>query len=50
MQMLDEDNWWINHLYYSMSKFNMSLMSKFWDKEFPNVAVTRHAQQQQQHL
>lgn len=39
MQMLDEDNWWINHLYYSMSKFNMSLMSKFWDKEFPNVAV-----------
>ena len=37
--MLYEDDWWTNHLYYSMSKFNMSLMSKFWDKEFTNVGV-----------
>lgn len=39
MDMLYTDDWWVNHLYYSMSKFNMSLMSKFWNKEFPNVAV-----------
>lgn len=37
--MLYEDDWWTNHLYYSMSKFNMSLMGKFWDKEFTNVGV-----------
>jgi len=29
----------LNHFYYSMSKFNMSLMAKFWDKEFKNVGV-----------
>jgi citronellol/citronellal dehydrogenase len=39
IQMLYEDDWWVNHLYYSMSKFNMSLMAKYWNKEFPNVAV-----------
>ena len=39
INMLDEDEWWINHLYYSMSKFNMSLMAKFWNKEFPNVGI-----------
>ncbi len=39
IDMLYTDDWWVNHLYYSMSKFNMSLMSKFWNKEFPNVAV-----------
>ena len=39
IDMLYEDDWWKNHLYYSMSKFNMSLMAKFWNKEFPNVAV-----------
>ena len=39
IEMLYEDDWWINHLYYSMSKFNMSLMAKFWNKEFSNVSV-----------
>lgn len=39
MDMIDSDDWWINHLYYSMSKYNMSLMAKFWNKEFPNVGV-----------
>lgn len=39
LEMLYTDEWWVNHLYYSMSKFNMSLMSKFWNKEFPDVAV-----------
>lgn len=39
IEMLYDDNWWTNHLYYSMSKFNMSLMSKFWDKEFPGIGV-----------
>ena len=39
IDMLNTDEWWVNHLYYSMSKFNMSLMAKFWDKEFPNVSV-----------
>ena len=36
---LDTDDWWVNHMYYSMSKFNMSLMAKFWNKEFPDVSV-----------
>lgn len=39
IEMLNNDDWWINHLYYSMSKFNMSIMAKFWNKEFPNVSV-----------
>ena len=39
ISMLYNDNWWTNNLYYSMSKFNMSLMAKIWDKEFPNVSV-----------
>lgn len=39
MYMLYDDDWWINHLYYSMSKFNMSIMAKFWNKEFPNISV-----------
>ena len=39
IEMLYEDDWRVNHLYYSMSKFNMSLIGKFWDKEFPNVGV-----------
>lgn len=39
IEMLYEDDWWVNHLYYSMSKFNMSLIGKFWDKEFPNIGV-----------
>ncbi|MBI96555.1 hypothetical protein CL656_05365 [bacterium] len=37
--MLYDDDWWTNHMYYSMSKFNMSLMAKFWNKEFHNIAV-----------
>ena len=39
ISMLYNDEWWVNHLYYSMSKFNMSLMSNFWNKEFKNVSV-----------
>ncbi len=39
VNMLYEDDWWTNHLYYSMSKFNMSLMAKFWNKEFPSTSV-----------
>lgn len=39
LNMLYDDTWWVNHLYYSMSKFNMSLMAKYWNKEFPDVAV-----------
>ena len=39
LNMLYEDNWWINHLYYSMSKFNMSLMAKYWNKEFPSIGI-----------
>ena len=39
IDMLYTDDWWVNHLYYSLSKFNMSLMAKFWDKEFPGIGV-----------
>ena len=39
IDMLYTDDWWVNHMYYSMSKFNMSLMAKFWNKEFPEVGV-----------
>lgn len=39
LEMLNNDDWWIQHLFYSMSKFNMSLMANFWNKEFPNIAV-----------
>ena len=39
MSMLENDDWWVPHLYYSMSKFNMTLMAKYWNKEFPGVAV-----------
>ena len=39
ISMLYNNNWWTDNLYYSMSKFNMSLMAKIWDKEFPNVSV-----------
>ncbi len=39
LDMLYDSDWWTNHFYYSMSKFNMSLMAKFWNKEFYNVAV-----------
>ena len=38
MEMLYNSDWWLHHFYYSMSKFNMSLMAKFWNEEFPNVA------------
>lgn len=34
----DEDQWQ-NHFYYTMTKMNMSLMSKYWDKEFSNISV-----------
>lgn len=39
LNMLYNDEWWVNHLYYSMSKFNMSLMAKYWNKEFPKIGV-----------
>ena len=39
LDMLYNDEWWINHFYYSMSKFNMSLMAKYWNKEFSHIAV-----------
>ena len=39
IDMLYTDDWWVNHFYYSMSKFNMSLMAKFWNKEFSNIGV-----------
>jgi citronellol/citronellal dehydrogenase len=39
IEMLYTDEWWVNHFYYSMSKFNMTLMAKYWNKEFPNIAV-----------
>ena len=39
INMLYNDNWWKNHFYYSMSKFNMSLMAKFWNSEFDNIGV-----------
>ena len=39
LEMLYTDEWWVNHLYYSISKFNMTLMAKYWNKEFPNVGV-----------
>ena len=39
IDMLYTDEWWVNHFYYSMSKFNMSLMAKYWNKEFPNIGV-----------
>lgn len=39
IEMLYTDDWWINHLYYSMSKFNMSIMAKYWNKEFKNIGI-----------
>lgn len=39
LDMIYTDEWWVNHLYYSMSKFNMALMAKYWNKEFPNIGV-----------
>ena len=39
LDMLYTDEWWVNHFYYSMSKFNMSLMAKYWNKEFNHIGV-----------
>lgn len=39
VNMLYEDDWWVNHFYYSMSKFNMSLMAKYWNKEFSHIGI-----------
>ena len=39
LDMLYNDEWWVNHFYYSMSKFNMSLMAKYWNKEFSHIGV-----------
>lgn len=38
LDMIDNSDWWVHHFYYSMSKFNMSLMAKFWNEEFSNVS------------
>jgi citronellol/citronellal dehydrogenase len=39
VDMLYNDQWWVNHFYYSMSKFNMTLMAKYWNKEFKNIGI-----------
>lgn len=39
LDMLYNDEWWVNHFYYSMSKYNMSLMAKYWNKEFKHIGV-----------
>tara|TARA_Y100000389_G_scaffold36318_1_gene30913 strand:- start:4628 stop:5536 length:909 start_codon:yes stop_codon:yes gene_type:complete len=39
LTMLDEPQWWTPHFYYSMSKFNMTLMARNWSQEFPNIGV-----------
>ena len=39
LDMIYTDDWWTNHMYYSMSKFNMSLMAKYWNKEFSKIGV-----------
>ena len=39
LNMLYDDDWWTNHLYYSMSKFNMSIMAKYWNKEFSHIGI-----------
>lgn len=39
LTMINNPDWWTHHFYYSMSKYNMSLMAKFWNTEFPNVGV-----------
>ncbi len=39
IEMINNDDWWTNHGYYSMSKYNMSLMAKFWNNEFPHIGV-----------
>ena len=39
IDMLYNNEWWKNHIYYSMSKFNMSLMAKFWNSEFSHIGV-----------
>ncbi len=38
LDMINDPEWWKNHLFYSMSKYNMSLMTKMWHHEFPNIA------------
>lgn len=38
-KFFDDDDQWTNHFYYTMTKMNMSLMSKYWDKEFTSVSV-----------
>ena len=38
LDMIDNSDWWIHHFYYSMSKFNMTLMAKFWNEEFSNIS------------
>jgi len=38
-KLYHDDDQWTNHFYYTMTKLNMSLMSKYWDREFHNVSV-----------
>ena len=37
LYMINEPRWWTNNFYYSMSKYNMSLMTKMWHHECPNI-------------
>tara|TARA_Y100000389_G_scaffold195238_1_gene226371 strand:- start:14316 stop:15221 length:906 start_codon:yes stop_codon:yes gene_type:complete len=39
MDVLNNNDWWKDHFYYTMSKFNMTLMSKFWNEEFPHIGI-----------
>lgn len=39
LNMLNNKDWWIHHMYYSMSKFNMSIMANTWHNEFKHVGV-----------
>ena len=38
LDMINNSEWWTHHMYYSMSKYNMSLMTKMWNYEFKNIA------------
>jgi citronellol/citronellal dehydrogenase len=39
IEMIKEQEWWKNHLYYTMSKYNMSIMAKFWNEEFNHISI-----------
>ena len=39
LDIINENDLWLNDFYYTMSKYNMSLMAKYWNESFSNVAV-----------